>query len=167
MSKSIGKRLRGDYTPMPIENNFNKNRRVNYFELFGKNEQSYIEPTPVFGQRLPPQYQQNQSYTPEYYNSISNIHCTDPRRYIIPNYRKDNWVTDLRRLSEAGHYFDDGFVNGGILAAEKLANVGTGGIYGAAMDIFGKKYSERNEQFLQDAKKISVDPLVKFFEHFW
>lgn len=54
MSKSIGKRLRGDYAPMPIENNFNKNRRVNYFELFGKNEQSYIEPTPVLGQRLTP-----------------------------------------------------------------------------------------------------------------
>ena len=63
MSKSIGKRLRGDYAPMPIENNFNKNRRVNYFELFGKNEQSYIEPTPTWGQSL---YQErNMSYIPQ------------------------------------------------------------------------------------------------------
>ncbi len=167
MSKSIGKLLGGNYQQTGYVNGQEQNYRAQHPEMFGKTQQSYFEPIPIERQSLLPPYQQDQSYMPEYYNSISNIHCTDPRKYIIPNYRKDNWVTDLRRLSEAGHYFDDGFINGSILAAEKLANVGTGGIYGAAMDILGEKYSERNEQFLQDAKKISVDPVVNFFEHFW
>lgn len=62
-------------------------------------------------------------------------------------------MTDLRRLSEVGHYFDDGFVNGGILAAEKLANVGTGGIYCAAMDILGKNIVRGMNNFFKMLKK--------------
>ena len=146
MSKSIGKLLRGDYAPMPIENNFNKNRRVNYFELFGKNEQSYIEPTPAWEQRL---YQkQNMSYLPAYdYDS----------KYSSLNVPKDlqqtnDWEHKWKYTKNFVNDFKSGWNEGFDLGVENIVNTASGGKYAELNQALGGDYLSRKDKYYENAK---------------